>query len=124
MIITGRRPCPFLPVDSATNCSIQSDNPGTFDFESEILNICLVCENNKEATSIAGEPTWEKVLEAISASSKSKEISIPSNAAGTKPNADKALKRPPTKGSAFTTLYPDFLEDLSSGVSGSVTIIK
>ena len=39
------------------------------------------------------------------------EISIPSSAAGTKPKADKALKRPPTNGSAFITLYPDFLED-------------
>jgi len=98
-------------VDSATNCSIQSDKPGTLEFESEILNICLVCENNNDATSTAGEPTCEKVLEAISASSKSKEISIPSSAAGTKPKADKALKRPPTNGSAFITLYPDFLED-------------
>ena len=109
-------------MDSATNCSIQSDNPGTPDFASQMLKICFVCENNNEAVSIAGELTFAKFLAVISASSKSNEISIPSNAAGTKPNADNALKRPPTKGSAFTTLYPEFLDDLSRGVPGSVTI--
>ena len=71
---------------------------------------------------MAGESFEERVELNFSASSSSSEISTPIKAAGTKPNADNALKRPPTFGSALTTLYPSFLARISRGVPGSVTI--
>ena len=71
---------------------------------------------------MAGDSLAEILELNFSASSKRSEISTPIKAAGTKPNAESALKRPPTFGSALTTLYPSFRALISRGVPGSVII--
>ena len=123
-ITTGKRPRWFFPVDSATNCSIQSDNPGSLELRSHKLTNCLVSVKSIEAIRIAGESAVINVLDNVSASSSKTDVSIPMRAAGTKPKADNALYLPPTFGSAFTTRKPCCLEDMSSGVPGSVIMTK
>ena len=70
---------------------------------------------------MADEFGWVNVREAISASSSRTETSTPIIAAGTRPNALKALNLPPTFGSAFTTRNPEARAEMSSGEFGSVT---
>ena len=121
-ITTGSLPFEFLPVDSAISCSIQLESPGVVEFLSQKFITWSDKENRLAAILIAGESIKERDGLNFSASSRSKEISTPIRAAGTKPNADRALNRPPTFGSALTTLYPSFRAMTSSGVPGSVTI--
>ena len=120
----GSRPFWSLPVDSATSCSIQSPNPGTFEVPSWSEKFWSVCSKIKVAIFTATELSSAKVFEAISASSIRTETSTPNNAAGTSPNALRALNRPPTLGSAFITRRPVLLAETSSGDPGSVTITK
>ena len=62
-----------------------------------------------------------KSLFACDASAKTLQISIPARTAGTTPNALRALNRPPTLGSALTTVNPAARVSISSGEPGSVT---
>ena len=91
-------------MDSAISCSIHSLNPSTF----EPVSRNPVIEKNLSAkaaeTCVTTEPGSVKARDASKASSKRIETSIPISAAGVSPYALSALKRPPTFGSAFTTL--------------------
>jgi hypothetical protein len=50
-VAIGKRPSSSLPVDSAINCSIQSDNPGYLDPASVKPRNCSLCVSSRYATS-------------------------------------------------------------------------
>jgi len=77
-----------------------------------------------DATNTTDESGEVNVAAASKASSRITETSTPINAAGVRPKALSALKRPPTFGSAFTVRKPAALDCTSRGDCGSVTTTR
>src|SRR3954467_14643115 len=131
---TGRMPRPSLPVDSAISCSAQSPKPrmGVSDSASTMPTLSRpVRKTAPRATpsARAALPGSARCSASVSASVSSSPTSAPASALGTSPNADRALYRPPTVGSARNTAWapmaaagpPPAAAASGGGEPGSVT---
>src|SRR3954453_19075490 len=138
---TGRMPRPSLPVDSAISCSAQSPKPrmGVSDSASTMPTLsrpmrkpapsatpssraALPASARRSAPLSAAWPGRARCPARVRAAVSSSPTSAPASALGTSPNADRALYRPPTVGSARNTAWaPMAAADSASGEPGSVT---
>src|SRR4051794_40221678 len=124
---TGRMPRPSLPVDSAISCSAQSPKPrmGVSDSASTMPTLSRPVRKPAPSATLSSRaalPGSARCSASVSASVSSSPTSAPASALGTSPNADRALYRPPTVGSARNTAWaPMAAADSASGEPGSVT---
>ena len=126
---TGSSPVPSLPVDSAISCSIQAGSPAMPDPWSAKTSLSRSgrvppraapsCRPGLSSSSAISRSST------ASASSSRAATSTPARPVGTRPNAVRAEKRPPTVGSAVKTArQPADSHAACSGEPGSVTATR